>query len=194
MGRLSERQCVEALKLRLQQELRRFDTSELTVSLGTEVWLSYSRELMGYGEPAQAPENCAYRIDLVVFDVVAGGRTRIPRVAVEFKMGTINTNDGLAYAEKARNYRLVFPYLRCWLLVLDWGRSSLPARLVRAAPDLAHVGVIRGLQPTEDEVLEMVANLGEEIEASRRLQGLLLENRKNDKTIYRYLRRKLEFG
>jgi hypothetical protein len=195
MARLSERQCVHALKIRLQPELRQFDTAELTVTLGTEVWLSYARELMGYGEPAQNPENNQYRLDLVVFDVAAGGRTRIPRVAIEFKLDTVTGNDAIAYNEKARNYRIIYPYLRCWLLVLNWGSSSLPARLVRAAPDLAHIGVIRGLQPTEEELLEMVTNLGEDIDASRKLQALLLENRKAEKTqSCRFVRRRLAFG
>ena len=194
MARPSERQCLQALKLRLQEGLRRFDTAELTVTLGTEVWLSYAREVMGYGEPAQNPENNQYRLDLVIFDVAAGGRTRIPRVAIEFKLDTVTGNDAIAYNEKARNYLIIYPYLRCWLLVLNWGTSSLPARLVRAAPDLAHIGVLEDLQPTEDELLEMVANLGEEIEGSRRLQALLLENRKCDKTMYRFLRRRLVFG
>jgi hypothetical protein len=150
---------------------------------------------MGYGEPAQAPENCAYRIDLVVFDVAAGGRTRIPRVAIEFKLDTVTGNDAIAYNEKARNYRIIYPYLRCWLLVLDWGRSSLPARLVRAVPDLAHVGVVEGLQPTDEELYQLVTNLGEDIEASRRLHTVLLENRKTAKTqTYRFVRRNLVLG
>jgi hypothetical protein len=66
---------------------------------------------------------------------------------------------------------------------------------VRAAPDLAHIGVIRGLQPTEEELLEMVTNLGEDIDASRKLQALLLENRKAEKTqSCRFVRRRLAFG
>ena len=147
------------------------------------------------GSPSQHPENNQYRLDLVAFDVGAGRRACIPRVAIEFKLDTVTANDALAYNEKARNYRIIYPYLRCWLLVLNWGTSSLPARLVRAVPDLAHVGVFRGLEPTEEELREMLTHLGEEIDASRRLQALLLENRKVEKTqTYRFVRRKLVFG
>jgi hypothetical protein len=194
MAKSSGRQAVEALKLRLEEPLRRFDTPEASVSLGSEVWLSYAREVMGYGEPAQNPENNQYRLDLVVFDLLAGGRTRIPRVAIEFKLDTVTTNDALAYNEKARSYRLIYPYLRCSLVKLNWGKHSLPARLVRATPDLAHIGVIQTCQPTDDEIGQLVAHLGEEIEASRNLQTLLLENLKSDKTIFRCLRRKLLLG
>ena len=178
----------------MEPQLRQFDTSDVTLRLGCEVWLSYAREVMGYGEPGQNPENNQYRLDLVVFDVAVGGRTRIPRVAIEFKMNAVTPNDGLAYNEKARHYRIIYPYLRCWLIVLDWGSASLPARLVRAAPDLAHVGVIGGAEPTEEELSRLVTNLGEDIEASRRMQSLLLENRKQDKTIYRFCRRNLVVG
>jgi hypothetical protein len=112
-------------------------------------------------------------------------------------MNAVTSNDGLAYNEKARHYRIIYPYLRCWLIVLDWGSASLPARLVRAAPDLAdlaHVGVIVAAEPTEEELTQLVTNLGEDIEASRRMQSLLLENRKQDKAIYRFCRRTLVVG
>jgi hypothetical protein len=190
---ISERDWVSELKARLEPELARFSTDDETIRVSTEKYLYYAREMMAYGPMAPNPENNQYRVDLLIYgDCVYG---KIPRVAIECKLETINPHDGIAYNEKARRHKGIYPYLRYGVVIAKWGARALPARLVRDGRDLEFAFLVHGMEISVEEWSDLVEILGQEIVASRQLHTFFAQNRKTNKSAsYRYIHRPLKFG
>lgn len=191
--KISERGWVSDLKTRLEEELSQFDSEDESVKVSAEKWLYYAQEVMGDGPAMLNPENNQYRVDLLIYGDTLYGK--IPRVAIEIKLNTVTTNDAIAYNEKARRHKLVYPYLRYGVLVASWGDSPLPARLVREGRDLEFAFLVSGKEFSAEEWGILIDLLGQEIMASRQLHTFLAENRKADKsTVYRYIHHRLSMG
>lgn len=191
--KISERGWVSGLKTRLEAELAQFDSGDESVKVSTEKWLYYAQEVMGDGPTMLNPENNQYRVDLLIYGDTLYGK--IPRVAVEIKLNTVTTNDAIAYNEKARRHKLVYPYLRYGVLVANWGESPLPARLVREGRDLEFAFLVRGRDVSADEWGILIDLLGQEVMASRQLHTFLAQNRKANKSAaYRYIHHRLNIG
>lgn len=133
----------------------------------------------------------AYQQDILFFDPLDEGEVReIPRVSIELKAGSVTTHDALVYAEKARQLRTVYPYLRYLFVVVAGDEPCLPVRLLKAGAMFDAMMIIRPTKQwdgIEDADLRKLARVvREEIDASRSL-GDLWFRRKRSTLVWRKL-------
>lgn len=132
----------------------------------------------------------AYQQDILMYDDIESGDVReIPRVSIELKAGRVTTHDALVYAEKARQLRTVYPYLR-FLFVVAWQWDELPVRLIKSGASFDAMMVVH---PTTDGTsieradLRKLKALVEEEVASSRLLGDVLFRRQRGGLLHRRL-------
>jgi hypothetical protein len=67
---------------------------------------------------------------LLIAEELEAAAQWVPRVVVEFKLGSVTTHDALTYLAKAATHKNVHPYLRYGIIIggLD---GPVPKRLVR---------------------------------------------------------------
>lgn len=71
----------------------------------------------------KAPSVRKYQTDILVFETYQ--EKQIPRVIVECKI-RLNTDDIIAYNEKARKHKNIFPHLQYGFLLFDNDKEELP--------------------------------------------------------------------
>src|ERR1700687_4246334 len=110
-----ERAGVETVRADLAEALARQD---MAVETGRR--LPYAMHVLAYenqeGEPALAKpartETHRYQTDLLIAERTSEAAQWVPRVVVEFKLGSVTTHDALTYSAKAATHKNVHPYLR----------------------------------------------------------------------------------
>ena len=186
----SEREWVDALVPRLQEALRSIVSAGICVESGKR--LVYAHEITKYqGEgTADSPRSSSYQTDLLVFDSLDNG-CWIPRIVIECKLGGVTTHDALIYNAKAATHKQVHPYLRYGILVGDYGADCVPVRLFRHGPHFDFMITWASHEPGKSQWDDLIGLLGQEVEASRKLQRLLGENRTQDRERYSLIHRPL---
>lgn len=132
----------------------------------------------------------AYQQDILLFEQLDEGEIReIPRVSIEIKAGSVTTHDALIYAEKARQLRTVYPYLR-FIFVVAWDQGDLPVRLLKAGAAFDAMMIVHPTKQwdsiEEADLQQLTTVLEEEIAASR-LLGDVLFRRKRSTLFWRRL-------
>lgn len=119
----------------------------------------------------------AYQQDILCYDKLEiGDVRRIPRVAIELKAGGVTTHDALVYAEKARQLRTMYPYLR-FLFVIASNDPHVPVRVLKAGSAFDAIMAIQPMsswQEIEERDLRRLARVvRDEVKASRALADTL---------------------
>lgn len=103
------------------------------LTVRTAVRLPYEAHVSYYeGESAQFPKlepSRGYQTDLLIGQLLNDSGRWIPRVVVEFKLGTITTHDALTYSAKAATHKNIHPYLRYGIVIAGHQRP-VPRRLI----------------------------------------------------------------
>jgi hypothetical protein len=154
--------------------------------------LAYANEIFRYHKealPTSYPRK--YQTDLLVYDWHDNGDW-IPRVVLECKMG-LNTHDAITYSTKAFSHKYVHPYLRYGLLIGDYD-TGLPLRAIRHGAYFDFMMYWASPEATTSEMDALVRVLCEEIEASRKLEGLLAKGEAKSDTKVWMFRRQLSIA
>jgi hypothetical protein len=113
----------------------------------------------------------AFQTDLCVFEEI-DGKTRIPRVVLEFKKG-LSTHDVLICSSKARRHKEIYPYLRYGLIIGD--KEKIPGKFFTHNEALDFCIAADSFK--QHRLHEIIAKLlKEEIEASRKLERIAFGN------------------
>jgi hypothetical protein len=151
--------------------------------------LAYANEIFRYHneeQPTIHPRK--YQTDLLVYDWHDNGDW-IPRVVLECKLG-LNTHDAITYSTKAFTHKYVHPYLRYGLLI-GGDDTGLPLRAIRHGAYFDFMMYWAARDATRSEMDALVRVLREEIDASRKLEGLLATGEAKSATKVWMLRRQL---
>ena len=184
----SEREWVEEVKLSLQAALAR---EGLTVVTGLR--LPYSLYVAAYrSKPGAlastdpATESHGYQTDLLIAEQQQAAAQWVPRVVVEFKLGSATTHDALTYSAKAATHKSVHPYLRYGIVIggLD---GQVPRRLMRHGHNFDFMATLPSEKLGRRDRDQLAALLMDEVRASQTLSRLLAE-----KSDIKLLHRKLE--
>lgn len=190
MARGDEKLWVQSMQPGLESALQAFGPDAIAVKTTTGFRLAYAYEVLQYtAENKPITHSAGYETDLLVYDELGNGDW-IPRVVIEFKLGSVTTHDALTYSSKAATHKHVHPYLRYGILIGDWGGTPLPPRLVRHGAYFDFMAVLEGRELSVPETARIAAILRQEIDASRKLQGLLSDRSASKKT-FRVLHRPL---
>lgn len=155
--------------------------------------LAYANEVLRYDWKSDEPDRshrAGYQTDIIVFDHDAAKTWWIPRVVIECKVIAVTTHDALTYSSIAATHKHVHPYLRCGILIGDYG-TAVPAHLVRHGAYFDFMTIWGGPEPGREEWGDLLAVLRSEIAASRALQGLLGSRSESSGKKFRLLHRPL---
>jgi hypothetical protein len=183
-----ERAWVETLKADIGNALAR---QNMIVETGHR--LPYAVHISGYrskaGESALIdPENIyspRYQTDLLIAERLGTSTDWVPRVAVEFKLGSVTTHDALTYSAKAATHKNVHPYLRYGIVIGKYA-GPVPRRLIRHGHQFDFMLTLASERLPAAERDRLVKLLREEVRASQRISTLLA-----GKSDIRLLHRKL---
>ena len=178
----SERQWVHDFINRLDVDLGKMRGVVVRATDGTR--LAYACEVQQYAaDNTPIIDTTKYETDILIADHNSDG-SWIPRVVVECKLRRISTHDALTYSAKAATHRAVHPYLRYGFLAGGRKHFAIPPRLVRHGEHFDFLLTWSGVRPSLTEWKLLVAVLKEEIKTSRKLQGILQENRSKARRKY----------
>jgi hypothetical protein len=184
----AERAWVETVKADIERAMAGKD---IVVETGHR--LPYAVFVTKYkGRPGQSAvsqpiiTSHGYQTDLLIAERLDAEHW-IPRVVIEFKLGTINTHEALTYSAKAATHKNCHPYLRYGLVI---GRYSdpVPQRLLRHGHHFDFMVTLASEKLTASDSKKLVQLFRKEVNASRTLESLL-----EDSDIW-LLHRRLEVG
>lgn len=145
--------------------------------------LAYSREVLSYeGDDPKGETGMRYETDLLVVEQIRGGWT--PRVVVEAKLGTVTTHDAITYSQKAATHKHVHPYLRYGVFLGGRKHYPLLGRLFRHGAHFDFMLSWAELEPTGEEMANLIRLLTDEVAASRLLQEVMFNTRARDRAAY----------
>lgn len=173
----TERQWVSSFIKKLDKELKKTSLTGLVMAAADGTKLAYACEIQSYdsdGQPLVTTNK--YETDILISDVFDDGRW-IPRVIVECKMESVTTHDALTYSAKASSHRGVHPYLRYGFLAGGRADYALPARLIRHGQQFDFMISWKSMKASAAEWKSFCSLIVQEVEASRKLQTLLTDNR-----------------
>jgi hypothetical protein len=122
-----ERKWVASLKADIDVA---FERQNVIVQIGDP--LLYTLHVSSYHSESTKPRKTsqnAYQTDLLISEQFTGSTDWVPRVVVEFKLGTVTTHDALTYSAKAAMHKNVHPYLR-YGIVIGKHPKPVPRRLI----------------------------------------------------------------
>ncbi len=173
----TERQWVSSFIKKLDKELKKTSLKGLVMAAADGTKLAYACEIQKYnseGQPIYTTNK--YETDILISDVFDDG-SWIPRVIVECKMESVTTHDALTYSAKASSHRAVHPYLRYGFLTGGRADYALPARLIRHGQQFDFMISWKSMKASTAEWKSFCSLIVQEVEASRKLQTLLTDNR-----------------
>lgn len=113
-----------------------------------------------------------YQTDLLIAEPRGDGGEWVPRVVIEFKLGTVSTHDALTYSAKAATHKNVHPYLRYGIVIGDYA-GPVPRRLLRHGHHFDFMLTIPAERLSVDDERQLLQLLTDEIEASRSIETLI---------------------
>ena len=172
-----ERAWVETVRADIAEALARQD---MAVETGRR--LPYAMHVLAYenqeGEPALAKpartETHGYQTDLLIAERTSEAAQWVPRVVVEFKLGSVTTHDALTYSAKAATHKNVHPYLR-YGIVIGNHKGAVPRRLIRHGHHFDFMLTLSSERLSTADRRRLVELLEEEVRASQRIEALLRE-------------------
>ena len=186
---MTEVEWVELMAKRVRPQLARRGKS---LEVRTGLRLAYGYEISTYGDPPVSRKT-EFQTDLAIVEVDANGDWR-PRVIVEAKITSVTTHDAITYSTKAAAHRAVHPYLRYGVMLGNQRSSPLPGRLYRHGVQFDFMISFRRFSPTEEELATFIKLLRSEVKASKTLERILYESRRQDRQRYTVLHRRLDLA
>jgi hypothetical protein len=162
------------------------------LELKTGFRLAYGFEISAHdhdGKPNTV--RTSFETDFAIVEREKDGTWR-PRVIVEAKITGVSTHDAITYSNKAAAHRSVYPYLRYGVMLGNRGNSPLPGRLYRHGSQFDFMISFRRFRPSNVEMEYFLRLLRREVQASRTMEKLLFESRKQSRDRFTILHRKLE--
>ncbi len=132
----------------------------------------------------------SFETDLAIIERNKDGSWR-PRVIVEAKITNITTHDAITYSTKAAAHRSVYPYLRYGVMLGNRSENALPGLLFRHGSQFDFMFSFQNFQTSGSEMEAFLKLLDSEIQASRTIEKLLFDNRKQNRERYTILHKKL---
>jgi hypothetical protein len=170
----AERAWVETVKADIEAILAR---RGIVVETGRR--LPYAVHVSSYrskaGEPAMADPvtvSHGYQTDLLIAERLAAPGDWVPRVVVEFKLGSVTTHDALTYSAKAATHKNVHPYLRYGIVIGKY-EGAVPRRLIRHGHQFDFMLTLASEKLTDADRKRLFRLLREEVRASRTISTLL---------------------
>jgi hypothetical protein len=189
----TERQWVSSFIKKLDKELKKTSLKGLVMAAADGAKLAYACEIQSYdsdGQPLVTTNK--YETDILISDVFDDGRW-IPRVIVECKMESVTTHDALTYSAKASSHRAVHPYLRYGFLAGGRADYGLPARLIRHGQQFDFMISWKSMKASAAEWKSFCSLIVQEVEASRKLQLLLTDNRSANRVKHSNIHKPINF-
>ena len=160
-----------------------------TLSVDTGRRLPYGYEIIEY---ANGPVDrvIEYQTDLIILESQRDKKWK-PRIVLECKINSITTHDAITYSQKAFSHKLVHPYLRYGVILGNRKDYPLPGRLYRHGMFFDFMMSFKTFEPTEREMVRLRRVIDHEVDASRKLEGIIYESRKKGRDRYTLLHRNL---
>lgn len=188
-----EREWVNGFIQKLDKELKKTSQKGLVMAAADGTKLAYACEIQSYGVDGQPIVTTnKYETDILISDVFDDGRW-IPRVIVECKLESVTTHDALTYSAKASSHRAVHPYLRYGLLAGRLADYALPARLIRHGQQFDFMISWKEIKASAAEWKSFCSVILQEVEASRKLQLLLTDNRSANRVKHSNIHKPINF-
>ncbi len=186
---MTEAEWVELMAKRIRASST-FKNSGLETNTGFR--LAYGFEISDHNH-ADEPNTVrtSFETDLAIVQREKDGGWR-PRVIIEAKITRVSTHDAITYSTKAAAHRSVYPYLRYGVMLGNRSQLPLPGRLYRHGSQFDFMFSFRSFQPNDVEMRSFLKLLRSEVQASRTMEKLLFESRKQNRDRYTMLHRKLE--
>ncbi len=185
---MNEREWVESMAESLHGEPM-FRNTDLEIK--TSFDLAYRFEISTHKQDDKAiPVMTSFETDFAIIERKEDGSWK-PRVIVEAKITNVTTHDAITYSTKAAAHRSVYPYLRYGVMLGNRGEHALPGRLYRHGSQFDFMISFQNFRPSKEEIRTFLKLLDDEVQASRTMEKLLLESRKQNRDRYTILHRKL---
>jgi hypothetical protein len=181
-----EREWVEKLRIDIEDVLK---SQNITVK--TAVRLPYQIHVSSFGgdsaqHPKMQPSN-DYQTDLLIAEPLGSSGDWVPRVVVEFKLGSVTTHDALTYSAKAATHRNVHPYLR-YGIIIGGHPGAVPRRLIRHGHQFDFMLTLASNDKLiADERDFLCKLLQDEVRASREMSELLSTAKSSIRLVHRKL-------
>ncbi len=151
--------------------------------------LTYANEITKYDNANPLYHDMKYETDILIYEKYSE-KNWIPRVVIESKINSISTHDAITYSKKAQDHKNVHPYLRYGILIGNHN-FPLPGRLFRHGSHFDFMINWKSFTPSEEEFKNLLEILSKEIVASIKLEEMIFENRKRDRTKIHFLHKPL---
>jgi hypothetical protein len=166
-----------------------FQSSGLEIQTGFR--LPYGFEISAHKEDDEPVKvTTFFETDLAIIERNEDGNWQ-PRVIVEAKIMNITTHDAITYISKAAAHRSVYPYLRYGVMLGKRSEHALPGLLFRHGSQFDFMISFQSFQPSDGEMDAFLKLLDSEVQASRTIEKLLFDSRKQNRDRYTILHRKL---
>jgi hypothetical protein len=170
----TEREWVEVVKSKLAARL-----SVPGIEVITGHRLPYAYHIASYttdgsrlSEGTPVSETHGYQTDLMLIQRTEGGEEWVPRVVVEFKLGSVTTHDALTYSAKAATHKNVHPYLRYGIVIGGYS-GPVPKRVIRHGQNFDFMVTVGSEALTSRDADRLVNLLKSEVSASETLSSLM---------------------
>lgn len=186
---VTEEEWTKGMARYVRKALNEIPDNTCQVEIGKRI--PYAYEIRSYNlEDDPNPTEYPFETDLLILDRESEERWK-PRVIVEAKLKGISTHDAITYSQKAHSHKTVHPYLRYGVIIGDRKKRALPGRLYRHGAHFDFMMSFESRRPTGQEKDEFLEIIRTEIDASRKLEKIIYDNRKHDRDRYTILHKKL---
>ncbi len=182
---MNEKQWTETIAAELREKFSRTRIRSCQIAVGRRI--PYGFEIRSYEGDHPKPSVNLYETDLAILE--PSNQHWKPRVIVEAKTRPVTTHDAITYSQKALSHKTVHPYVRYGIML--GADHTLPGRLYRHGAHFDFMVSFAGERPTESEMARFANILRAEIDASRKLEKIIYENRRRDRDHYTILHKKL---
>ena len=185
---MNENQWVETIK-----DLLSSVTIAKNVQISTLTKLPYDYEILDYNSNFE-PLNKSimeFETDLLIYeqerDVIK------PRIIIEAKLNTVTTHDAIIYSYKAQTHRNISPFIRYGIMLGNRKHYPLPGRLFRHGTNFDFMISFQKLELSLDEKTTFQTLLKKELQYSKQIEEILLNNRSSSRNRYSIMQKELKF-
>lgn len=149
--------------------------------------LIYANEISEHKEERPIYNTMNYETDILIYE----DKEKVwkPRVVIETKI-SITTHDAITYSAKSATHKSVYPYLRYGIFIAN--SKSLPGRLFRHGAYFDFMLSWQKCKPKYAEWEMLVKIIKSEIKASKTLEEMFFNSRKQDRKKYYALHKELK--
>lgn len=183
---MNESIFAEKLSKRLKKRITNFD-------IGTGISVLYSISFDDNGEldlhlgedlRPKRGKGKGFEQDILIYNVVEGDTSLVPRVIMELKFGKVGTHSAIIYSEKLRLIKSIYPYVRYGLIL--GGMPEIPPRVLRLGQDFDFIQTV-SFPFKIAEISKLLRMLKKEANLSKKL-AKIFNGKKRLKFLHRQIR------